>query len=293
MTESLRILVTGAGGQLAHELEKSLPASCDVKFLSQDDLDITDQSAVLDKVSEYQPGWIINAAAYTAVDKAEDEPELAAQVNTWGAANLALAAKQNNARMVQVSTDYVFDGQSGEAYLPGSAVNPLSVYGKTKNDGDQQCLEILGDQVAVIRTSWVYSSHGHNFVKTILRLCAEKPQLTIVADQVGSPTWAASLANMCWTAIEREISGIWHFTDSGVASWYDFAVAIQEIGIELDLLEKAIPVLPLNSEDYPQKATRPKYSVLDKAQTWKQLGIEPIHWRQALKKMMMELKGIN
>lgn len=289
MTENLRILISGAGGQLAHELAKSLPTSYQAEFLSHAELDITDQSAVHTTVSQYKPDWIINSAAYTAVDKAEDEAELAAQVNTWGAANLAMAAKENSARLIQVSTDYVFDGKSGEAYLPDSLVNPLSVYGKTKNDGDRQCLEILGDQVAVIRTSWVYSSHGHNFVKTILRLCAEKLQLTIVVDQVGTPTWAASLSDMCWSVIDNNASGIWHFTDSGVASWYDFAVAIQELGIELGLLEKAIPILPLNSEDYPQNATRPKYSVLDKSRTWKELGVEPLYWRQALKKMMMEL----
>ncbi len=284
-----KVLVTGAGGQLAHELKRSVPGHIEAVFLSHADLDIADESAVQKSVAQNEPSWIINAAAYTAVDKAEDEPELAARVNTRGAANLAIAARQNSARLVQVSTDYVFDGQSGEPYLPDAAVNPLSVYGKTKHDGDQQCLEVLGDQAAVIRTSWVYSSHGHNFVKTILRLCAEKPQLTIVADQVGTPTWAGSLAGMCWKTIDQQASGIWHFTDAGVASWYDFAVAIQEIGMNLGLLEKVIPILPINSQDYPQKATRPKYSVLDKSRTWKELSVASLHWREALRRMMQEL----
>ncbi len=284
-----RILVTGAGGQLAYELERSLPEHCIAEFLSQEELDITEQADVQDVVNEYEPAWIINAAAYTAVDPAEEDAEQAARVNTWGAANLAQAAKANNARMVQVSTDYVFDGTQGQPYTPDIRTNPLSVYGNTKDDGDKQCLELLGDQVMVVRTSWVYSVNGQNFVKTMLKLCAEKPQLTIVSDQVGTPTWANSLADMIWQGIDHQLSGIWHFTDAGVASWYDFAVAIQEIGLDLGLLDKAIPILPINSEDYPQKATRPGFSVLDKSATWRELEMRPRHWRQALKQMMMEL----
>jgi len=288
----LKILVTGAGGQLASELEHTLPEHVSALFVSEQQLDITDQNAVDRVTADHKPDWIINAAAYTAVDKAEDEPEIAALVNAQGAANLATAAVKHSCRLVQVSTDYVFDGLQPVAYTVDSEPNPLSVYGSTKNDGDQQCLRILGDQALVIRTSWVYSCTGHNFVKTILRLCREKPRLTIVDDQVGTPTWARSLADMVWQAVGQELTGIWHFTDCGIASWYDFAVAIQDIGLELGMLQQPIPILPIHSQDYPQKARRPMFSVLDKSTTWQTLESPPPHWRNALKQMLTECKHV-
>ncbi|MGD2118975.1 MAG: dTDP-4-dehydrorhamnose reductase [Chromatiales bacterium] len=289
MSEEMRILVTGAGGQLATELEKSLPENKTAEFLSVEELDITAPEDVEMTVSSYAPAWIVNAAAYTQVDKAEDEPELAQSVNAQGVANLAQVAKQCGARMVQVSTDYVFNGHSSVAYRPDAEPDPLNVYGRSKSDGDRQVLEILGDHALLVRTSWVYSSAGNNFVKTILRLCAEKPQLTIVADQIGTPTWAKGLAEMIWSAIDRQQSGICHWTDSGVASWYDFAVAIQDIGLQLGLLDKSITIRPIPSEAFPQKALRPRFSVLDIADIHEQLQLEPMHWRHALEKMMQEI----
>lgn len=283
------ILITGAGGQLATELQRSLPANTRATVLSQSQLDITNANGVHAAVTDVRPDVIINAAAYTAVDRAEDEAALARAVNANGAEYLAAAAAAAGARLVQVSTDYVFDGRQGAPYRPDDPLAPLNVYGLTKLEGEQACLAQLGNKALVIRTAWVYAAAGHNFVKTVLRLCAEKPELRIVDDQLGTPTWAGSLAQMIWQALENGLSGTWHFTDAGVASWYDFAVAIQEIGLELGLLQKAVPVMPISSAQFPQKATRPACSVLDKSATWEALQMQPLHWREALKRMMREL----
>jgi dTDP-4-dehydrorhamnose reductase len=285
----MKVLIAGSNGQLGFELARSAPLDAELVSLGRDGLDITDRDQVLATVARHQPDAIINAAAYTAVDKAESEPDVAMAVNRDGAAHLAAAAAELDAALVQVSTDFIFDGSSSTPYATDATPAPLGVYGATKLAGELAVRELLGEQALILRTAWVYSSHGNNFVKTILRLASEKPQLGIVADQVGSPTWAGGLAQAIWQALDRGVTGIHHWTDAGVASWYDFAVAIQEEAMHAGLLEREIPILPIRTEDYPTPAKRPPFSLLDKHATWTALALPPEHWRIALRRMLSEI----
>ncbi len=287
-----KILITGAGGQLGWELARLLADKADIEtvLLTSAELDITRADSVQQMLKKHQPSAVINCAAYTAVDKAEEEIDRASQVNAAGAQNIADACKEHGAYLLQVSTDFVFNGDTGSPYLPDSPRNPLSVYGKTKAQGELAVEGTLEANWAIIRTAWVYSSHGNNFVKTMLRLMQEKPALSIVGDQIGTPTWAKSLAQACYMAVEQKLQGVYHYTDAGVASWYDFAVAIQHLGLEKGLLKKAIPIKPIRTEDYPLPAPRPAYSVLDKSSTYEALPALPVvHWRDQLNGMLEEL----
>lgn len=287
----MKILVTGKGGQLAHELQNIDTQEHQLIVLSAGELDITNSDWVNQTITEQQPDLVINAAAYTAVDKAETDKEQAFAVNHIGAKNLALACKQHNIRLLHVSTDFVFDGTKNTPYQTDEVPNPVNVYGASKLAGDQAVMEILPSAV-IVRTAWVYSSHGNNFVKSMLKLMAEKPALGIVYDQVGSPTWAAGLAQWLWALVDKpEVSGVYHWTDAGVASWYDFAVAIQELGIEKGLLKQCIPISAIPASQYPTPAIRPSFSVIDKASAESAANIKTIHWRKQLSTMMDELKG--
>jgi dTDP-4-dehydrorhamnose reductase len=285
------VLVVGANGQLGYELSRTLPESMQLSALDETDLDITDQVAVLERINSSRPDWIINAAAYTAVDKAEKQADLAYRVNRDGAANLATAAKHAGARLIHISTDFIFDGSKSSPYQVEDRPNPQSVYGASKQAGDEAVLSIMSDNVVIIRTAWVYSSHGQNFVKTMLRLMSEREALSIVADQIGTPTWAHGLARMIWKAMDARLTGVHHWTDAGVASWYDFAVAIYEEAKVLGILseDQVCTIKPIRTQDYPTPATRPAYSVLDKTTTWNALSVEPGHWRTALRDMLQEL----
>ena len=285
-----KVLITGANGQLGYELQQTVLSGYECIAAGRDVLDITDAYVVKEFVGELQPDVIINSAAYTAVDKAEEETELAIAINTFGAANLANAARANKCKLVQISTDFVFDGKACSPYSVDAKTNPDGYYGKTKRDGDNKILDILGDDALIIRTSWLYSSHGNNFVKTMLRFMAEREELGIISDQIGTPTWANSLANAVWRAIELDTTGIHHWSDAGVASWYDFAYAIMEEGVALGLLEKPIKINAITTADYPTPASRPCYSVMDKTTTWKALDMQSQHWRVALRTMLLELK---
>lgn len=285
----MKVLITGGNGQLGFELARTAPTSAELVLTSHNTLDITNPEQVLDAIAQHRPDAIINAAAYTAVDKAEGDAELAQAVNGSGVAHLAEAAKQHHARLVQLSTDFVFDGSQSSPYDVNATPRPMSVYGRTKLAGEQAAINALGDQALILRTAWVYSSHGHNFVKTILRLMQEKPQLGIVADQIGTPTWAGGLAAAIWRSLDRGITGIHHWTDAGVASWYDFAVAIQEEALTIGLIDRPIPIRPIRTSDYPMPATRPPYSVLNKHPTWSALDLQADHWRVALRHMLAEL----
>lgn len=289
----MKILITGASGQLGRELQSSAPVQMDVTALDREALNICDEKRVREVFAELTPDVIINGAAYTAVDKAEQESTLAFKVNRDGAIFLARAAKSSNARLVHVSTDFVFDGMQAFPYFIDDHANPLSAYGASKLAGEQAVLETLGDRALVFRTSWLYSAHGHNFVKTMLRLMRERDQLRVVTDQVGTPTWAQGLAKAIWLAVSMNtLSGVHHWTDAGVASWYDFAVAIQEEALSLDLLEKAIDIRPIMTWQYPLPAKRPGYSVLDKTVTWNALNLYSEHWRVLLRKMLKQLVEI-
>jgi len=316
----MKILITGKGGQLAWELEQTASQSLEVICLSSKELDITNQEMVNNVLSMHKPDVVINAAAYTAVDKAEAEQDKAYAVNELGSEYLALACKRLKAKLIHISTDFVFDGTKTTPYQTDEQPNPLNVYGASKLAGDIKVNDILGEDATIIRTAWVYSTHGNNFVKTMLRLMAEKDQLGIVYDQVGTPTWAKGLAKMIWELVARhsrtEERGIrnpdcsnealkpsseasldisssatqLHWTDAGVCSWYDFAVAIQELAIEKDMLDKAIPVRPIPASAYPTPAARPSFSVIDKASAEEKSGVDTIHWRKQLSAMMDELK---
>lgn len=284
-----KVLITGADGQLGYELQRTVPSDYECIPTDKEQLDITNAAAVEAFISKHQPDVIINAAAYTAVDKAEEETELAIAINTTGAENLANVAKANNIQLMQISTDFVFDGKACSPYLVDAPTEPDGYYGKTKRDGDVKVQEILDDAAFIIRTSWLYSAHGTNFVKTMLRFMKEREELGIIADQVGTPTWANSLANAVWQAVDKNITGMHHWSDAGVASWYDFAYAIMEEGVAAGLLDKTITINAITTADYPTPASRPCYSVLDKTTTWQALGIKSEHWRVALRKMIKEL----
>lgn len=283
-----KVLVTGSG-QLAWELQRTCPSEIEFIGLSRADLDISRSESVADCMQRIRPDAVINAAAYTAVDKAESDIEAATAANTKGPQYLAEQCGAVGAYFLHISTDFVFDGSSNTPYLADSDKKPLGVYGETKAAGEEAIARSMKEHWAVIRTAWVYSAHGNNFVKTMLRLMDDKPQLGVVGDQIGTPTWARGLAVACWTAVDKKIEGLYHWTDNGVSSWYDFAVAIQRIGIEQGLLKDAIPINSITTEDYPTPARRPLYSVLDKKKILSVLPIKPVHWEEQLRKMMIEL----
>jgi dTDP-4-dehydrorhamnose reductase len=249
-----------------------------------------DHAAVARTLAQISADWIVNGAAYTAVDKAEDEPDSAKLINDTAVGGLVQAAAAAKCRLLHISTDFVFDGTSGRAYLPNAAPNPLSVYGRTKLGGERQVLNGAADGI-VLRTAWVYSSAGRNFVLTMLRLMREKDRLSVVSDQIGTPTWATGIARAIWGLIEVYApGGLYHWTDLGVASWYDFAVAIQEEALARGLLEKAVPIIPIATADYPTKAVRPRFSVLDTSATRALVPVSAQHWRQNLRQMLDELQ---
>lgn len=284
------ILIVGGHGQLGFELQRSAPGNLHVVTVARPEIDITDSDSIERIVKQYQPGVIINAAAYTAVDKAESEESQAWLVNHKGAENLAATAAKSNSRLIHVSTDFVFEGNSCTPRQPNDATLPGSVYGRSKLAGERAVLEQT-ENALVVRTSWLYSSHGNNFVKTMLRLMGERDSLGIVVDQVGTPTWANLLAEVIWGLVDTDATGIYHCSNNGIASWYDFAVAIQEEAVSIGLLQKRIPVTPINSEAYPLPAQRPAYSVLDVSATEKLLGRQFPHWRESLREMLLELEN--
>lgn len=281
----MKVLIVGGKGQLGRGLAATAPADADIVSHDIDTLDIADADALRAYVEEVQPDLLLNAAAYTAVDKAESEEAVALAVNGTAVGALASAARDIGARLVHVSTDFVFDGTSGVPYAPDAIPKPVSAYGRTKLAGEQAA----GPDALIVRTAWVYAPDGGNFVRTMLRLMAERPEVRVVADQIGTPTYAPGLAKALWTMGINGVTGIHHYTDSGAASWYDFAVAIQEEALAIGLLEKGVPVIPINTADFPTPARRPHYSVLDKSSTIAALGAPAPHWRANLRVMLGEI----
>ncbi len=286
----MKVLITGAGGQVATALSRLKPAGIDAQLLGRAELDIGDREAVLRSLATLKPDVVINAGAYTAVDKAESEAALARRVNGEGPGHLAEAAKQQGARLLHISTDFVFDGSQSHPYAPDAALRPLGIYGESKLEGEQRIQQVLGGKALILRTAWVYAAGGRNFVATMLRLMGERGQVRVVADQVGSPTWATSIAEALWVAVRTpDFTGVHHWTDAGVASWYDFAVAIAEESAMLGLLKQPATVESITTADFPTPARRPAYSVLDRSSMERALGIKPAHWRVNLRKMLREL----
>lgn len=290
------ILITGADGQLGSELAALLYESREwnVKLTDKNNLDITNHLAMEDFFAEIDDlKYIINCAAYTAVDRAEEDVEMAHSVNMNGAQNLARIAKSKSARMIQISTDYVYHSDQNVPFKEGDLTSPKSVYASTKLAGDNFVQRALPEAV-VLRTSWVYSSFGHNFVKTMLRLGKERDSLSVVFDQIGTPTYARDLAEAILEIIrkiekgkieENNIPGIYHYSNEGVTSWYDFALAI------FDIENINCNVSPIETREYPTPAKRPHFSVLNKAKIKNTFGLKIRHWRAALTDCLEELRG--
>jgi dTDP-4-dehydrorhamnose reductase len=287
----MKVAVTGAAGQLGTDLCRRLRAAGhEAVALARKDLDLAHPEQVRETISALAPDWVVNCAAYTQVDRAESEVEQAFAVNRDGARALAQAVARTNGRLLQVSTDFVFDGSQSHPYREEDAASPLGVYGRSKWEGEQAVLDRLPDAL-IVRTAWVHGAHGHNFVKTILRLASERERLTIVDDQVGSPSWTGDIAAALARLMEQQAAGIFHYTNEGVASWYDFAWAILEEARGLGLVVKNCELVPIPTSAYPTPAKRPAYSVLSKEKIRACLGTAIPHWREGLQSMMRELKA--
>jgi dTDP-4-dehydrorhamnose reductase len=286
----MKVMITGANGQVGRALLKSVPAQVNAAGISHAELDVGDAQAVMSSIQAQRPDLIINAGAYTAVDKAESEPQLAERANTTGPHNLAVAAAATGARLLHLSTDFVFDGMASRPYATDAPTNPQSTYGRTKRGGEEAVQRVLPAKSVVLRTAWVYAAEGNNFVRTMLRLMAAKGAVRVVADQIGTPTAAQSLAEVIWVLAARpDVNGTYHWTDAGVASWYDFAVAIAEEAAVIGLLPADVRVDPIATEDYPTPAKRPSYSVLDKRSLLAKLSVPARHWRSNLRTVLREI----
>lgn len=291
-----KIALIGADGQVGQELQHRLQSLGEVYPFNRQSLDLSQPETLAEKLLPLAPTVIVNAAAYTAVDKAESEPELAHTINAIAPEALAKIAHTLDAQLIHISTDYVFDGTSGAPYQPTDPTSPVSVYGRSKLAGEQ-AIQSHCDRYWILRTAWVYGVYGKgNFVKTMLRLGADRPVLKVVADQIGTPTWAQSIAEAIADLIDTlspeakaAPTGIYHFTNSGAASWYDFAIAIFEEAQALGIPLQVEQVLPITTADYPTPAQRPHYSVLSSQTLVPFLAAPPLHWRAALRLMLKDL----
>lgn len=280
----MKVLITGASGQLGGALLRTAPAHADLNAIDVDDVDFSEDAMLRARLVVEAPDVLINAAAYTAVDRAEEDEETAREVNDAAVAIMAEEMEAQGGKLVHVSTDFVFDGSASEPYRPEVPRNPLSVYGRTKAAGEDH----LRASDLLVRTAWVYETGGANFVRTMIRLMNERDEVRVVADQIGSPTWATGLARTIWALIEKQASGTFHHSDDGQASWYDFAVAIGEEAHALGLIERIPTITPITTADYPTPAERPAYSVLDWSATRALLGDAPVPWRENLRAMLRE-----
>lgn len=286
-----KVLVTGAKGQVGSELVKAAPAGFTVIGLASNDLDITNQQQVTAVMTQYKPDLIINAAAYTAVDKAESDVETAFAVNEKAVALLAQAAYDADIPLFHISTDYVFDGQASTPYKETDTVNPQSVYGASKLAGEQ-ALERINAKHIILRTSWVFGATGNNFVKTMLRLGKERDELSVVADQYGCPTSAKSIANVLWQLAEKYVSertlpwGVYHFSNSPACTWHEFACEIFEQAVKAGVLERKPIVHPITTAEYPTPAKRPAWSVLNSSKLMQTLPQTGFFWKSEISSIL-------
>ena len=293
-----KILLIGTTGQVGQELQQTLPTIGEVVGVDRSVIDLTQPTQIHDSIAQIQPDIIVNAAAYTAVDKAESEPELATAINAVAPREIATAAQNIGAKVLHISTDYVFNGQNHTPYLEDEATDPLGVYGRSKLEGEKEVIANC-NRALILRTAWVYGSRGHgNFVKTMLRLGVERTELNVVADQIGSPTWSYDIAIASAQLLSRslsdpDIAGIYNFTNSGVSSWYDLAVATFAEAKQLGFSLKIERVVPISTAEFPTPTQRPAYSVLSKAKITAALGVYPPYWRDSLQKMLVEWKSLN
>ena len=293
-----RILLTGITGQVGQELQQTLTSVGEVIGVDRHSLNLTQPEQIQARIKEIKPDVIVNAAAYTAVDKSESESELAMAINATAPTQMAIAAQEIGAKLLHISTDYIFNGRNHTPYLETDATDPLGVYGKSKLEGEIGVRENC-DRHIILRTAWVYGSKGHgNFVKTMLRLGKERSELKVVADQIGSPSWSYDIAIAITQLIDKSlkddnIRGIYNYTNSGVASWYDLAVATFAEAKELGFPLKIERVLPISTAEFPTPTERPAYSVLSKAKITAAIGVYPPYWRDSLKEMLVEWQFLN
>lgn len=294
----MRVLIVGTAGQLGQELPEILSPLGEIIGVNRQNLDLTEPDRIRQVIGEVQPNLIVNAAAYTAVDKAETETEIANAINGTAPTIMAEEAQKLGAALIHVSTDYVFDGRKNTPYQEDDTPNPINAYGRSKLWGEEgvksHCTRYI-----ILRTAWVYGTYGRgNFVKTMLRLGGEREELRVVVDQVGTPTWTGDIAQTILQLGEKitsdtednsGLAGIYHFTNSGAISWYDFAVSIFEEAEKLGFPLKVKRVIPITTSEYPTPATRPAYSVLSNQKISKMLEIYPPYWRNGLRKMLQQL----
>ncbi len=285
----MRVLIIGRSGQLAQALLATKPSDTEVRAWGRTELDLCDTGRIEAAIQGFGPDAIINASAYTAVDRAESEADLARALNVDAVTEIAKAARALSVPLVHVSTDFVFDGYQSKAYTPEDPCNPLGVYGQTKREGELALLQAYS-AAAIVRTAWVYRAGSANFMSTMLRLMSERDELAVVADQIGAPTSADNLASVLWCVLNRKLSGVWHYTDAGVASWYDFSCAIYREAKRAGLLNRSVTIKPIGTADYPTPATRPAFSVLDSCSLRDATEWPAIHWQSALIEQISKLK---
>ena len=286
----MKIIITGAAGQLAQDLVRTASPHDRIFALNKYELDITRIDKIQRSIKEIQPDWVINTAGYTRVDLAEQEQGQAFAVNRDGPRLLAEILAGTDIHLIHYSTDYVFDGEKHTPYTTRDTPNPVNVYGSSKLEGEKSVINALGEKAIIIRTAWLYSHQGINFVTRMLQLMQTRNSLHVVSDQTGTPTWTRSLANATWQLIKIPgLHGIHHFCDAGQTNWFEFACAILETALQHNLVTKHPSIRPVNSVDYDAPAKRPNYSVLDCTQTWRLLGHEPDDWKLSLGKLLAEI----
>ncbi len=292
LTPQLKVAVTGANGQLGYQLAKKLADKVTLLALDRATLDIANSAKVVETLSAFAPDVIINAAAYTAVDKAEQEPELAKAINETGPENLAKVAATLGAVLIHVSTDYVFDGSSDKSYVETDATNPQSMYGLTKLNGEQAIAKNCAKHI-ILRTAWVFAEHGNNFVKTMLRLAQSKPELGVVADQIGGPTYAGDIAEAIISIVTQlkteneQRFGIYHYSGTPYVSWHQFAVSIFDQALQQQLITHAPKVNAITTAQYPTPAKRPAFSMLNCSKIHQSFAILPSNWQAALNNLTL------
>ena len=297
----MKVLLTGSNGQLGQAIisnVRNATKGSKIKLipLTRKDFDLTNIDECKRTIDYYKPDWLLNAAAYTLVDKAESEPEKVYQVNSYAPGAFVDALEAFGGRLLQISTDFIFNGKQGSPYLINQPADPLGVYGLSKAKGEQAALQSI--RSLVLRTSWVYGPIGKNFLLTMLRLhtqqASNKKSLKVVSDQIGVPTSTQSLSQACLRLMSLDSSiepqQIFHWTDAGVASWYDFAVAIGELGVQYNIISSAAEVIPITTQEYPTPAKRPSFSILDCVYSQEALSLKPLHWRKSLEKVLLSLK---